>query len=133
MGVFDKRLQFSDQQSVAANGASTNTIDLGSPRDIGVGEPMYVVVAARSGSATDFVVALQMDDNSGFASPTTKQTSETVATFAAGQKIVMPVPHGTSEQHLRLSYTRATGTVVVDAFLTNQEPTAWKAYANAID
>ena len=53
----DALLQLSSAQAVTTTAVSTNTIDLGTARDIGTGEDLYAVItvdeaATASGSAT---------------------------------------------------------------------------------
>lgn len=53
----DALLQLSSAQAVTSTAVSTNTIDLGLARDIGIGTPLYVVIgvdeaATAAGSAT---------------------------------------------------------------------------------
>lgn len=119
--ILDNQTLFSDRQAITATAVSTNVIDLGPidvgvRRDIGPGKPIPVVVQvtadmAAAGAAT-LSVALQVDDNSGFASPKTVMTvgPVAVASLKAGYQIPLDyIPRGTDERYLRLNYVVATG------------------------
>lgn len=135
--IIDRRLQVSLNQALTATAPSTDTIDLGSDRDIGPGEPLWFVIVfktAMTGTSPTFAAAIQTDDTSGFGSPATLVTSETVSgATPAGRQIVIPMPL-TNERHLRLNYTLGgtTPAVTVDAWLTNQHPQVWSALPDAI-
>lgn len=104
--IIDYNLQLSDAQSVTADAASTNVIDLGADRDIGPGEDMKIVVSfdvAMGGSSPTLAVSVQTDDNSSFSSASTVQTSRTISAAAAGDKLVMGLPD-TNERYIRLNY-----------------------------
>lgn len=136
--IIDKELEFSDGQALTSTAASTNLIDLGVDRDIGVGHPMWVImqldVAADAGNADEtYSVAVQTDDNSGFSSATTLGTITITRGDAAGTQYVFALPLA-NERYLRLNYTLGgtSPSVTVSAWLTGEEPTKWQAYANAI-
>lgn len=124
--ILDADLQFSDAQSVTATAASTNSLDLSAIRDIGTGQPMYVVMnlaAAMVGAGAIITVTAETDDNSGFSSATTSQTLGVFpAVSAAGTKLVCAIsPDAANERYLRLKYTVSGGTLSsssVDAFLS---------------
>lgn len=123
--LIDAQHLFSDAQALTATGASTNSIDLGSDRDIGPGEPMAVVLkfdAALAGTSPTISVAIQTDDNSSFSSPTTIITSQTLSSAAAGTQVVVPLP-AANERYVRLNYTLngTTPTATVTSFLTRHE------------
>ena len=136
--IIDSRLQVSDQQALTATAASTNVIDLGSQRLIGPGDPLWWVIVARiglGGTSPTLVPSVETDDNSGFSSAATLVTYPQLAAagFVTGTRIVIPMTF-TNEQYLRLKYTLGgtTPTATVDAFLTNQDPASWSAFADAI-
>ena len=104
--IIDYNLQLSNAQSVTADAASTNVIDLGADRDIGPGEDMKIVVSfdvAMGGSSPTLAVQVQTDDNSSFSSATTVQTSRTISAAAAGDTLVMGLPDQ-NERYIRLNY-----------------------------
>jgi len=137
----DKLLQVSAQQALTGTSlvASTDVIDLGSDRDIGPGEPLWFVVAARTGlggtGGPTIKFAIQTDSDSGFGTvETLLELSAIDATaFATGKRVVIPMPF-TNKRYVRLAYTMTgtSPTATVDAWLTNQEPTSWTALPDAI-
>jgi hypothetical protein len=134
----DSRLQVSRQQAITANAASTDTIDFGSDRDVGPGEPLWLVLASRAapgGTSPTLAVAVQTDDNSAFSSAATLVTSPTFAAadLALGKMQIIPMPM-TNERHLRLNYTvgGTSPTFSLDAWLTNQDPQTWVSLPDGI-
>jgi len=104
--IIDYNLQFSDAQSVTADAASTNIIDLGSDRDIGPGEEMKIALnfdVAMGGSSPTLAVLVQTDDNAAFSSATTVLTSRSIAAAAVGDQLVLGLPD-TNERYVRLYY-----------------------------
>lgn len=128
----DAQNLFSDAQALTVTVASTNLIDLGVDRNVGIGEPMCVVITvdvaadATTGDET-YQFDLETDDNVGFASPlilarriVSALPNIPRATMAAGFKLLIPVPNDTTaERFLRLNYTLGgtTPTITVTAFL----------------
>lgn len=120
----DAQLLLSDAQALTADAASTNTVDLGSDRNIGIGEPLAVVVSvdvAAAGGGT-LAIVLQSDDNTSFSSATTVATTGAVAaaSYTAGAKFIIAVPADTlTERYIRLNYDLTTMTgITVTAFVT---------------
>lgn len=115
---------YSDAQALTATAVSTNVIDHRQDRNLGIGEPLMVVVTvdvALAGTSPTFAVTLQTDDNEAFSSPTTVATSATQTSAAAGSKLVLFVPADlVIERYTRLSYTLGgtTPSITVTAFLT---------------
>jgi len=67
--IFDKQLQLSADQVVAATGYSTDYIDFGADRDVGAGRPMWLVVfskAAPDGTSPTITISIETDSASGF-------------------------------------------------------------------
>ena len=136
--IFDKLLQFSANQALSATAASDNSVDLGASRPIGPGEPLWLVVVAKTGLAgttPTMTVGVETDDNSSFSSAATQIVSGSLTdtTFPTGTIFSMPWPM-VNEQYARLKYTLGgtTPTATVDAFLTNQDPTTWQSFPDAI-
>lgn len=116
--ILDSQHTFSDAQALTVTVASTNVIDLGIDRNVGIGEPMCVIITvdvaadATTGDET-YQFDLETDDNVGFASPlilarriVSALPNIPRATMAAGFKLVIPVPNDTTaERFLRLNYT----------------------------
>lgn len=134
--IIDKRLQVSAQQALTATARSTDVIDLGTVRLIGPGEPLWWVIAARTGLAgttPTFKVDVETDDNASFSSGVVLVSSAVLSAFATGSRLVIPMAF-TNERYLSLNYTLGgtTPTVTVDAWLTNQDPTIATTYPDAI-
>lgn len=139
--ILDAHNQFSDSQAVTATAASDNLIDLGAIRNVGVGQPLYLIVMCTvamtdSGSDSTVAVTIETDDNASFSSATTAQTIGTFsATSAAGTKLVALIqPNAVNERYMRLKYTVAGGNLTTgsfDAYLA-ESIDAFTAYADAI-
>jgi len=132
--IIDYNLQFSDAQALTVDAASTNIIDLGSDRDIGVGEEMKIALnfdVAMGGSSPTLAVLVQTDDNSSFSSATTVLTSRSIADAAIGDQLVLGLPD-TNERYVRLYYdvggTSPTMTVSASVVKDAQQ---WSSYPNA--
>lgn len=133
--ILDNNLQFSTNQTLTATAASTDTIDLKQDRDLGIGEPMYVIVniGAVSGTSPTLAIAIQTDDNSAFSSPATLLTAPTLSPPVANSQQVLMFPRG-NERHLRLNYTvgGTSPSIAVNAYLSAVPPPGWQAYPGAI-
>lgn len=120
----DAQQEYSVAQVVVATAVSTNSIDHSSDRNIGVGEPLVVVITVVSLAVTagTLTVTLQADTTSAFGSPVIAATSPALATatLIAGYKYVMPVPPDLlTARWSRLNYTIVTiTTVTLTSFLT---------------
>ncbi len=124
--ILDSQNLYSDAQALTATGASTNLIDHGSDRNLGIGEPLALVivldVAADGGNSDEtYSAQLQTDDNSGFSSATSVGGAITITRgTAAATKYVMAVPPDTTfERYSRVNFTLSgtTPSVTVTAFL----------------
>lgn len=124
--ILDAQNSFSNGQAVTGAGAtpSTDSVDLGAIRQMGVGEPLYVVVnvpVGAGGTTPTLSVGIQTDDNSAFSSPATLSTSPVypAAQIGAGAQFVYPLPVSGMERHLRLLYTLGgtSPTITLDAHL----------------
>lgn len=145
--ILDDRLEFCDATSAVLNIGNAiigDVVDLGATptlRDIGAGEPLYLVlqvdttfVGATSTTTFDLV-------SDSVAALTTSKTTHLstgaipVATLVAGYTMIFPLPMGvTYERYLGLWETVATANVTagkINAFLTH-DPAKWAAYDNAI-
>src|SRR5688500_12059731 len=74
--MVDAQLQFSAAQAITVDAVSTNIIDLGAVRQIGVGEALAIVICvivATDATTNDetYSFEIQTDDNSSFSSATT--------------------------------------------------------------
>ena len=132
--LIDYNLQMSDAQSVTADAASTNVIDLGSDSDIGPGEDMKIVVSfdvAMGGTSPTLAVQVQTDDNSGFSSASTIATSRTIAAAAVGDTLVMGLPDQ-NERYIRLNYDvgGSSPTMTVSASIV-KDAQQYQSYPNS--
>lgn len=114
--ILDAQNLFSDAQAITAAAASTNIIDLGSARNIGVGEPLLIFVTidttfADTGSNSTLTVALEGDSTTSF-TPDGSQTLFTIpALAAAGNKYfarISPEMAG-NYRYIRLYFTPNNG------------------------
>ena len=108
--ILDNQLVFSDAQALTTTAVSTNVIDLGADGNIGIGEPMGVVITvdvALDGTTTDetYVVTVQSGSS---ATPTTVIATRaiTYTEGVLGAQFVIPLPPDLSgARYLRLNYT----------------------------
>jgi hypothetical protein len=120
----DSLLKFSDAQALTATADSTNVVDLGVDRDIGIGEAMAVVITvgvAADITTGDETYQFQVETDSVEAlSSATVIADQTVAAanLTAGDKVVLPIGFS-NERYLQVVYTLGgtTPTVTVDAQL----------------
>lgn len=148
--LLDKRLEFSDAQSLTGTAASTNLVDLrglggpvaagtanANPRDVGAGGPLYwvtsldVLADGTTGDET-YTIALQSDDATAFGSAATVDSFTIPRSTPAGTIYARKVP-AVAEQFVRAYYTLAgtTPSVTLSSYLTNQPP-EHAIYADAI-
>jgi hypothetical protein len=144
--IIDSRNEFCEGTDLSASTGTRqigDTIDLGSPRNLGQGQPLYLVVVvttAVSGGSVEIVAAT--DDSSsiatnGGASEHASTGVQSAADMPAGAKFVIPLGTGTVEYERYLGLLQKTSgsnvtAGVIDAFLT-MDPTGWKAYPDALD
>ena len=136
----DKQLEFSSEQAVTATAASTNNIDLGAARDVGVSEGLHVFVnvdeAAVSAGASTLVVALEVDSDPAFGSAKVVATTAAIpkATLVAGHSFYLPVPVGADERYMRLNYTVGTANLTAGKFTASivKDIQSSKAYPDAL-
>lgn len=109
--IFDKENLFCDDQALTASAASTNVIDLGVSRDIGVGTPIpiwcSVTTTFTSGGSTTLDVALQTDTAVGFGTAVTLLSFLAIpkASLVAGYELFrLDLPLGVL-RYLRLNFT----------------------------
>jgi hypothetical protein len=135
--ISDKTLQLSTDQALTATAASADFIDLGSDRDVGPGEPLWLVVqskAAPTGTSPTIAISIETDDNDSFSSAATlvSMPAITGANFAVGTRVVIPFPYE-NERYVRAKFTLGgtSPTFSIDAFVTNQHPPKHVAYPDA--
>ncbi len=108
--VFDKRVMFCEEQAVTAAGPSAGVVDLSDGIvNLGVGGELHlhVQVVEDFDNLTSLKVALQEDDDQGFASPTTLVESGAVplADLKAGYVFNLAVPARINKPFQRLYFT----------------------------
>lgn len=139
--ILDAQNLFSDAQAVTAAAASTNSIDLGAVRNIGVGEELYVAVTVDialtdSGSDSTVTVALEGDSTTTF-TPDASQTLFTIpALAAAGQKYYARInpDFASNYRYIQLKYTPNNGNLTTGSFTAAlvKNIDAFTAYADNI-
>jgi hypothetical protein len=136
----DKNLTVSSAQAVTATAASTDYIDLGSARQIGLSKQLYVLFTVNtttaSAGATTMTIKIQTDDNTSFSSATDLYTSGSIAkaTLVSGYQVLIPIPVSGMERYMRLYYTVSTADFSAGAFTASiiDEPQANTAYPDAL-
>lgn len=107
--ILDNETLFSDDQTLTADAASEDIIDLGIARDIGVGKPVPIVIQVTqtfTGTSPTLQAALEVDDNSAFSSAKVVVTTGTLTDPQVGDRLNLNyVPEGTDERYVRLNYT----------------------------
>lgn len=151
--ILDERTEFCDAVALNTGAAGTyllgDQIDLGVARDIGAGQPLYLVVTVDTGitvaSSTGTVSFSLASDNS--ASIATNGTATVHATSAAWATSTTAIPAGTVlfavalpmegavyERYLGILQTTGVTAInagKINAFLTH-DVAKYKAYADAI-
>ena len=151
----DERLEFADAVSVANAAATINvgdTVDSSVVRDLGHGQPIYLVIAVDTeiitGGTAGTIQFLLVSDSTATPSTTAATihaiseefvTDDTLLIddeLRAGAKpfvIALPSEGPEYEQYLGVQAIIGTTTTTegaINAFLT-QEPSVWKSYADA--
>lgn len=118
----DKQNSFCSSQAVTASAPSTDYIDLGAARDIGVSDGLQVLItvnttATAAGAAT-VAFSLEKDSSSAFGSAVAVTSTAAIgkATLVAGYQFYLPIPIGTDARYLRVYFTVATGPLTAGAF-----------------
>lgn len=134
--ILDKLNMFSDALALTAT-ATSDVIDLGVSRDIGVGRPLEVIclvnTALLSAGSTTLVVKLQTDTQSSFGTAVDLITTAAIAkaTLIAGYEVIkQKLPQGV-QRYLRVSYTVAvsdfTGGTITAALNLDKQALAYPA------
>ena len=111
------------QGPITATAVSTDTIDLGTARDIGEGNDLFMVFTVVVGFGGTGTITMQVvtDDNAGLSSPTVIGATGaiTATSLTAGTQYVVPIPPAVAslgERYLGAQYTCSasptTGTIL---------------------
>ena len=147
--IIDKRTEFCSATALNTGAPGTyligNQIDLGTARDVGVGEELYLVITVdtppTSAGAATAQFTLASDDTASIATNGTAsvhfQTKAfTIAEMTAGAvlaAVALPTEGVAYERFLGILQTTGTAAFTggkVNAFLTH-DVAKWKAYADA--
>jgi len=133
---------FSNQQAVTAAAASTSSIDLASVRDIGTGEPLYIVVVVSTtltdgGSNTSTAVALEGDSTTTFTPDGTRTLFSFAKDAVAGTMKIARLTPGEDPlqyRYIQLKYTPAGANLTGGAFTAfiTTDVQKYTAFADAI-
>lgn len=152
--IMDERLEFADAVTVAHAAGTVllgDVIDLEVARDIGNGQPVYLVITVDTevitgGSAGTIAFQLVSDAQAAIATDGTATVHIDTGTFVTDDSaansaqlnaggliccIALPIEGHVYERYLGVLYIIGTTTTTagkVNAFLT-LDPTPWKAYA----
>lgn len=115
--IRDALLLFSAAQAITAAAASTSYLDLGAVRDIGTGEPIYIVVTidvafTDSGSDSTLSVDLYGDDTTTFGPDDQDRLFTIPALAAAGNMYIArlnPTAASLQYRYIELFYTPNNG------------------------
>ena len=112
--ITDKLLRVSEDQAITTTAFSTDTIDLGTARDVGEGTALYmnfaVTTALANGTSVKFEVFIS--DNANLSSPVVVGSSDAILTAAltVGKNVVVrinPDIAGKGKRYLGARYTVA--------------------------
>lgn len=145
--ILDKRNEFCDATALNTGGAGTylvgDQIDLGAARDVGNGEPMYLVItvdtlptSANSTATAQFTLA--SDDSASIATNGTATVHFQTKAFAISEMaagtvlaaIALPMEGVAYERYLGILQTTGTQAFTggkINAFLTH-DVAKWKSY-----
>lgn len=125
--ILDKLLQVSTEQAITTTAVSTDTIDLGTARDVGAGEDSYMVFTVKEvfAGGTSVIFNIITSDNADLSSGTVLAASaaQLTAALVVGKQVVLRLPaqiDSTGKRYLGASYT-VSGTYTagkVDADIT---------------
>lgn len=143
--ILDERLEFCDAADCTLNASNQligDVVDLGSTptlRDLGNGEPMYLVIQVASSftGAGNVTFELCSDSTANLATSKTVHVSTSAiayGTWAEGYTKIYQLPvEATYERYLGLWETTSGNLTggTINAFLTH-DPAKWTAYADGI-
>lgn len=112
--ILDAHTTLSDAQALTGTAAviSTNVYDSSSDRNIGIGNPLAILITVDvglAGTSPTWLVSLQTATDAAFTTPVTIMSSQTfagAASLPAGKKLAYPIPMIDEQlRYYRLSYT----------------------------
>lgn len=147
--LLDERLEFADATALSTAGTGRalvgDVIDLGTARDIGQGEQLYLVIqvttaVTSAGAATvsfelasDAAAAIATDGSATVHHATSAIGKATLTSGYVATVIALPREGQAYERYLGILQNVGTAALTagaVNAFLTT-DPEGWKAYADA--
>lgn len=142
--ITDALLQLSAAQAVTASAVSTNTLDLGSNRDIGVGETLYAIfgvdVAALAAGAATVTFQIISSAAADLSSPTVLASTGAIpkADLTLNRKPIVLALNAADldaqpigQRYLGVQYVVGTGPLTAGSFtcfLSNSEVSVGKHY-----
>ena len=135
---FDAQNLYSEDQAIVATAVSTNRINHGAARQLGIGEPMWLAVfltvaMTDAGSDSTVTVTLETDTLTAFPSATITVTLPVFpAVSPVGTRRLHRLGEGDiNEQFSRLRYTVAGGDLSTGSFFSalTKDIDAFTAYA----
>lgn len=149
--ILDERTEFCDATALSTAGTGRalvgDVIDTSVARDIGMGQPVYLVIqvttAPTSGGAATVSFILASDAQAAVATDGTATehivtAAIPVADLVAGYTLCIPLPpEGSNEYERYLGILQNVGTAAltagaINAFLTLDQK-GWKAYADGVN
>lgn len=147
--ILDGLLQLSSAQAVTATAVSTNTIDLGVNRDIGVGEDLYAVfgvdAAATAAGAATVTFQIISSASAALTSPTVLTSSDAIpkTDLTVGRRPISLCLNAAAllaqekgQRYLGVQYVVGTGPLTAGSFtcyLTNADGTPSKNYPSGFN
>lgn len=126
--IIDQQNQYSAAQALTVTAVSTNAIDHGAVRNLGVGTDLCVVVTVvvapkQSSGDETYAAALQTDSDPAFGTVTTLFSVTIPRTAALGAKFIIPVPVDQNvKRYTRVNYTLG-GTTPTITLSSELQPT----------
>lgn len=110
MALIDNQLMFSDAQALTATASSTNVVDMGTGRNLGGIERLFLLLqfGAVTSNATLYAVVKGADDAGISTNVVSVLTTRTI-TPVANTYFVQPMPPAALKRYWRVDYTMSGG------------------------
>jgi hypothetical protein len=109
--MLDNALIFSDAQDLTETAVSTNVLDMGVARDLGTGEPMWLLFQFGTVvSNGTWIAILNGSAAVGMSGPVVKATTGAAIIPLSNTLLAMPINPGVAYRYYQISYTIASGT-----------------------